>query len=169
MFGRYGRDFTRMAAAAVIAAVALASPGVGARADDSAPPAAAADEGAVRKVTKTLERFDGSHNPTLRPLVKKLGIVADPGQPADFVVNARPAGEEDYIDTGRKETEHPLKVKTPAELKAMMADFDAVKVRHDAIRSTFAPAVKAVAAAEAAAAAKAAKPKKAAAPATAAQ
>ena len=39
----------------------------------------------------------------------------------------------------------------------MEADFDTVKVRHDALRSTFAPAVKAVADAEAAKAAKAAK------------
>ncbi len=39
----------------------------------------------------------------------------------------------------------------------MEAGFDTVKVRHDALRSTFAPAVKAVAEAEAAKNAKAAK------------
>ena len=59
-----------------------------------------------------------------------------------------------------KRLEHPVKVKTPDELKAMQADFDAVKAAHDALRSSFPPAAQAVAAAEAAKAAKANKPKK---------
>ena len=44
-------------------------------------------------------------------------------------------------------------------LKAMEADFDSVKTQHDALRSAFPPAAKAVAEAEAAKAARAKKPK----------
>ena len=138
---------------ACLAVLALALLGAGARADDSAPPA----EGGIPAVAKKVESFSASKIPAARTIAKKIGIATDPVEPADFVVNARPAGEQDYIPIGRKESEHVVKVKTPAELKALEADFDAVKVRHDALRSTFAPAAKAVAAAEAAKAAKGAK------------
>jgi hypothetical protein len=140
-----------------LAVLALAMAAAGARADDSAPPAAPADQGAVQNFAKKVETFHASQIPAAKTLATKIGIATDPHEPADFVVNSRPATEGDYIPIGRKETEHTVKVKTPAELKAMEAGFDAVKLRHDALRSTFAPAVKAVADAEAAKAAKAAK------------
>jgi hypothetical protein len=75
-------------------------------------------------------------------------------------VKARPASEEEYISVGRIEADHPIKAKTPAQLKAMETEFDAVKTQHDTLRSAFPPAAKALAEAQAAKAAKAAKPKK---------
>jgi hypothetical protein len=149
------RATTRLKAGLAVLAFALA--GVGARADDNAPPAAPPDEGGVQSLAKKVETFHASQIPVARTVARKIGIATDPHEPADFVVNARPATEGDYIPIGRKESEHTVKVKTPAELKAMEAGFDAVKTRHDALRSTFAPAVKAVAEAEAAKNAKAAK------------
>jgi hypothetical protein len=143
-----------------IAVLAFAFPIVGARADDSAPPAPPPDEGIVQSLSRKVEKFSVTKNPVVHSLATKAGIATDPGAPADFVIKTRPAGEEEFIPVGRVETEHSIKVKTPAELKAMQADFDAVKARHDAIRATFPPAMKAVADAEAARAAKAAKPKK---------
>ena len=98
-----------------------------ARADDSAPPAAPPDEGAVQNFAKKVETFHASQIPAAKTLAKKIGIATDPHEPADFVVNSRPATEGDYIPIGRKESEHTVKVKTPAELKAMEAGFDAVK------------------------------------------
>jgi hypothetical protein len=145
MFMCRKRDRAKIRLKAGIAILALAIAGEAARADDSAPLAAPSNEGAVQSFAKKVETFHASQVPT------------DPGEPADFVVNSRPAVEGDFIPIGRKETEHTIKIKTPAEIKAMEADFDTVKVRHDALRSTFAPAVKAVADAEAAKAAKAAK------------
>jgi hypothetical protein len=142
-----------LAMAALLAGVALsaAGPGAGARAQDAAAPS--------EPLSKTLENVSVARVPTIRDLAKKAGIAADPPPAADFVVNARPTGGLDYIPVGRLETEHPVKTKTAAELKAMEGDFDAVKTRHDAIRATFAPSVKAVAEAAAAKAAKAARPK----------
>jgi hypothetical protein len=157
MLMRRKRDRAKTRLKAGLAVLALAMAGASARADDSAPPAAPPDEGGVQSFAKKVETFHASQIPVAKTLAKKIGIATDPGEPADFVVNSRPATEGDYIPVGRKETEHTIKVKTPAEIKAMEADFDSVKVRHDALRSTFAPAVKAVADAEAAKAAKAAK------------
>jgi hypothetical protein len=153
MFMCRKRDGAKTTLRICLAVLALALSGAGARAGDSAPPA----EGVVQGLSKKVESFSASQIPGARTIAKKIGIATDPVEPADFVVNARPAGEQDYIPIGRKESEHVVKVKTPAELKALEAGFDAVKVRHDALRSTFAPAAKAVAAAEAAKAAKTAK------------
>jgi hypothetical protein len=136
LFHRAGR-----ARRASFAFAALAWLAIGARADEAAPRPAPPDDGIVKEV------------------MKKAGLASDSGQPQDFVVKARPGGEEDYVPIGRKAFDRKVKAKTPAELKAMEAEFDAVQVRHNALRSTFAPAVKAVAAAEAAKAAKDAKPK----------
>jgi hypothetical protein len=157
MFMCRKRDRAKIRLKAGIAVLALAIAGEAARADDSAPPAAPPDEGGVQSFVKKVETFHASQIPAARTLAKKIGIATDPGEPADFVVNSRPATQGDFIPVGRKETEHTIKIKTPAEIKAMEADFDTVKVRHDALRSTFAPAVKAVADAKAAKAAKAAK------------
>ncbi|WP_158813047.1 hypothetical protein [Methylocapsa sp. S129] len=154
------RDRAKTALTAALVVLAFAFLGVGARADDSAPAAPPPDEGIVRNVAKKIETISASKIPVTRTIAKKIGMATDPGEPQDFVVKSRPAGEEDYIPVGRKEFEHTIKVKTPAELKAIEADFDAVKVRHDALRSNFAPARKAVADAEAAKAAKAEKKKK---------
>jgi hypothetical protein len=145
---------------AAIATLALALPLASARAGDAATPAPAPqDEGIVRSVERKIENSGVAKTRLFHPLAKALGVAADPGQAADFVVNARPAEEEDYIPVGRPEVEHSVKVKSAAELKAMEAEFNSVKTQHDALRSAFPPAVKAVAEAEAARAAKAKKPK----------
>ena len=160
MFRRGVRGFAATTAGLALAMLAAAGPAVRARADDVAPPAAAPPtEGVLESFSKTLENLSVARNPLVRDLAKKAGIATDPGAPADFIVNSRPQGEQDYVAVGRRETEHPVKIKTPADLKAMEVDFDAVKTRHDAIRATFAPSVKAVADAAAARAAKAARPK----------
>jgi hypothetical protein len=156
MFMCRKRDRARITLKAGLVFLMLALPGVVARADDSVPPARPPDEGIVQNLSKKVETIHASKIPLARTIAKKLGMATDPSEPADFVVKSRPTGEEEFIPIGRKESEHSIKVKTPAELKAMQAGFDAVKVRHDALRSTFAPAVKAVADAQAAKAAKAA-------------
>jgi hypothetical protein len=147
------RRFERMrrAAAAGLAVMALTGLGAVARADDSTPanaPAGATDSAPTSPSTNAPD--DG----IVRTIAKKLGLATDPGQPQDFVIKTRPTGPLDYIPAGRKAFVHDIKVKTPDELKALDADFDAVRARHDAIRATFAPAVKAVADAAAAKAAK---------------
>jgi hypothetical protein len=162
MLERRERGLATMVFLAVLAACAIMSGA--ARADDSAPPAAPPDEGIVQGLARKIEGAGVARNPYVHPLARAMGIATDPGAPADFVVKSRPAAEQDYIPVGRKETEHSIKPKTAVELKAMEAEFDQVKTHHDALRSTFAPAVKAVADAKAAQAAKAAKPKKTAPP-----
>lgn len=166
MMMRRERDSAKTLLKTGLAALALAFSGLGAHADEAAP-AAPPDEGMVRNLAKKVETFHASKIPTARTIAKKIGIATDPAEPADFVVNTRPTGEQDFIPIGRTETEHPIKVKTPAQLKAMESVFDGVKTRHDALRSTFAPAMKAVAEAKAAQAAKAAKKHTAATPAVA--
>lgn len=161
------RGLATTALLAALAAFAIA-PGV-ARADDAAPPAAPPDEGIVRSLARKVESLGVAGNPYVHPVARMMGIAVDPAPPADFVVKARPGVEEDYLSVGSKRTERSIKPKTAAELKAMETEFDQVKTRHDALRSTFAPAVKAVAEAEAAKAAKAAKPKKTAPPPTSTQ
>jgi hypothetical protein len=145
----------RRAAVAGLAVMALACLGAGARADDSAPanapskpPANAADSAPPGPPA------DAPDDGIVRTVAKKLGLATDPGQPQDFVIKSRPAGPLEYIPAGRKPFVHDNKVKTPDELKALDADLDATLARHDAIRSTFAPAVKAMADAAAAKAAK---------------
>jgi hypothetical protein len=161
MFVCRQRDRVKSALRTGLAVLALAFAGVGARADDSKPAAQPPDPGVVRNVVKKIETTVGvSRNHVARTVAKTIGIATDPAEPQDFVVKTRPTDAQDYIPIGRKEFEHPIKIKTPAELKAMEAGFDTVNVRHAAIRSTFAPAVKAVADAEAAKAAKAAKKNK---------
>ena len=116
----------------------------GARADDSAPPNAPASPPAAPP----------SDDGIVKTIAKKLGLAIDIGEPQDFVIKARPTGPQAYIPAGRKPFVHDTDVKTPDELKAIDADMDAVRARHDAIRATFAPAVKAMADAAAAKAAK---------------
>ena len=143
------RRFERMriAGAAGLAGAALACLCAGARADDSAPasassspPVSATDSAADDGIVKTI--------------AKKLGLATDPGPPQDFVIKSRPAEPLEFVPAGRKPFVHDNAVKTSDELKALDAEMDAVRARHDAIRSTFAPAVKAVADAAAAKAAK---------------
>lgn len=153
MFMCRKRDRTRIRLTAGLTLLALGTLSVSARAGDDAPAA----PGAVENLSRKIESFHASQIPAARTIAKKLGMATDPGEPADFVVKSRPVDEQNFIPIGRKETDQPIKAKTPAELKAMEADFDKVKARHDALRSTFAPAVKAVAEAQAAKAAKAEK------------
>jgi hypothetical protein len=96
----------------------------------------------------------------LKDAAKVGGFATDVGPPKDFVVNARPAASEDYVPIFRSPFVLKNKAKTPAELKAMEADFGAVQARHDAMRAAFPPAAKAVAEQKAADAAKAKKKQK---------
>jgi hypothetical protein len=146
----------RQAMAAGLAVAALASPCAGARADEIAPASAtqSAPTGAPDNAPAAAPPDDG----ILKTIAKKVGLATDPSQPQDFVVKTRPAGAQDFVPVGRKEFEREIKVKTPEELKAIDDDLEAVRARHDALRSTFAPAVKAVADAAAAQAAKKKKP-----------
>lgn len=149
---------TRRAMAAGLAFLPLALLCADARADDSAPVGAtnSAPTSAPDGAPAAAPPDDG----IIKNIAKKVGLATDPGEPQDFVVKARPAGPEDYVPVGRKAFVRGIKAKTPAELKAIEADLEAVRARHDAVRSTFAPAMKAVADAEAAKAAKADKSKK---------
>ncbi len=96
----------------------------------------------------------------LKKAAKVGGFATDVGPPADFVAKSRPQGTEDYVPIFRPAFVHQNKAKTPAELKALEADFGAVQARHDSMRSAFPPAAKAVAEQKAAEAAKAKKKKK---------
>jgi hypothetical protein len=159
MLLRRNRDHAKIALMASLVALTFAFV-AGARADDMVRAAAPRDARVIKAPARKAEALGAVQDSVARSVAKKIGIAADPGPPADFVVATRPPVEPDYIPIGRRESEHSDKVKTPAELKALDAEFDAVKVRHDALRSTFAPARKAVAEANAAQAAKAAKSKK---------
>ena len=145
-----GRRFERQrrAAAAGLAALALAGLCAAARAQDDAPATNATSVAPARPDP------DQPKDGIVRSIAKKLGLATDPGRPQDFVIQSRPAGPLEYIPAGRRPFVHDNKAKTPDELKALDAEMDAVRTRHDAIRSTFAPAVKAVADAAAAKAAK---------------
>ena len=101
-----------------------------------------------------------SGDSVLKNAAKMGGFATDVDPPADFVVKSRPAGGDDYVPVFRPAFVHENKAKTPAELKALEADFGAVQVRHDAMRSAFPPAAKAVAEQKAAEASKAKKKKK---------
>jgi hypothetical protein len=118
------------AAVMMIAAPAFAQDAATPAAEQPAPPAQPEDDTLLRKAFRV------------------IGIATAPPRPQDFVVETRPKTAEDYISVGRKATEHPNKVKTAAELKAMDADLEATRVRHDAARAAFPPAAKAVADAE---------------------
>ena len=126
----------------LVLSLALGLVGSNALAGDDAPASAPDKDNIVKKAFKV------------------FGFATDPGPPQDFVVQTRPPAEGDYVPIGPKPFERTIKPKTPDELKAMQADFDAVKAAHDALRANFPPAVQAVAAAEAAKAAKAGQPKK---------
>jgi len=94
----------------------------------------------------------------LKSLMKAGGFATDVNPPKDFVLQARPQGGDDYVPIFRPAL-RDSKPKTPAELKAMEADFKAVQARHDAMRAAFPPSAKAVAEQKAAEAAKAKKKK----------
>lgn len=142
MFMYRKRDRAKSARIVFLLSLALGLAGSAARAGDDAPASAANNDNIVKQAFKA------------------FGFATDPGPPQDFVVQTRPPAVGDYVPVGRKAFKRDVKAKTPDELKAMQADFDAVKAAHDAIRSSFPPAVQAVAAAEAAKAAKADKSKK---------
>jgi hypothetical protein len=148
----------RRAMAAALALFAAALLCESARADDSAPAnaPAAAPSNAPDNAPAAAPADEG----IIRNIAKKAGLATDPGEPQDFVVKTRPAGAQEYVPVGRKGFVRDIKVKTPEQLKALEEEFEAVRARHDALRSTFAPAVKAVADAAAARAAKADKSKK---------
>jgi hypothetical protein len=94
----------------------------------------------------------------LKKAAKAGGLATDVEPAKDFVIKTRPPNA-DYVPIFRAPFEHANKAKTPAELKALEADFSSVQARHDAVRAAFAPAAKAVAEKNAADAAKAKKKK----------
>ncbi len=147
---RFERTHRAMAAGLALSTFAFVC--AGDRADDSAPPDATG--GAPASAPGDAPAAAPPDDGIIKDLAKKAGLAADPGEPADFVVRSRPAGSQDFVPIGRKAFERRIKVKTPEELKAIEADLEAVRARHDALRATFAPAVKAVADAAAAKAAK---------------
>jgi hypothetical protein len=136
------RDRAKSATIVLCLSLALGLVASNARAGDDAPASAPAKDNIVKQAFKV------------------FGFATDPGPPQDFVVQTRPPADADYVPVGRKAFVRDIKPKTPDQLKAMQADFDAVKAAHDALRANFPPAAQAVAAAEAAKAAKAGQPKK---------
>ena len=104
-------------------------------------------------------RADGDDG-LVKSVMKAGGFATDVAPPPDFVVKARPAGDEDYVPIFRPAFSRPSKAKTPEELKTQEADFSAVQARHDALRAAFPPSAKALAEEKSAEAAKAGAPKK---------
>ena len=86
---------------------------------------------------------DAAAHPVDR-LLKALDLKTDPGQPADFVTASRPKEERDFLAVGEPHPTRPVKVKTADELKAMEADLDAARVRHDKLSGRKAVAPKPV-------------------------
>ena len=66
-------------------------------------------------------------------VLKALDLKTDVGPTADFVQSTRPKTEPDYLPVGTRHPERSIKVKTPAELKAMEASLDAARSRQDVI------------------------------------
>jgi len=98
----------------------------------------------------------------LKSVMKFLGFATDVQPSADFVEKSRPAKEGDYIPIFQPPPEPQRPALNDKQLNAMKRDLNSVEQRHDALRSAFPPAAKAVAEAKAAeqkrAAAGAAKP-----------
>jgi hypothetical protein len=91
----------------------------------------------------------------LKSAAKIMGFATDVGPPADFVLQSRPQGDLDFIPVFQPPPEPPKPALSDKDLKAVKGDLDSVGKAHDAIRSAFPPAAKAVAEQKAAEAKKA--------------
>ena len=69
----------------------------------------------------------------LDKVLKALDLKTDIGEAPEFVRQSRPKTEGDFVPVGAQHPARTIKVKTPAELKAMTADLDAARIRHDKI------------------------------------
>ena len=85
---------------------------------------------------------DGFSSHPVDSVLRALDLKTDPGPPADFVKEARPEGESDFVPVGEQHPTRSVKVKTPAELKAMEAELDAARLQHDKISGRKPPAPK---------------------------
>ena len=86
---------------------------------------------------------------------RSLGFATDVAPPADFVIQSRPQSDHDFIPIFQPPPEPAKPVMSDKELKAVKGDLDSVEKAHDAIRSAFPPAAKALAEQKAAEAKKA--------------
>jgi len=91
----------------------------------------------------------------LKSAAKIAGFATDVGPPADFVIQSRPQSDLDFIPVFQPPPEPPKPALSDKDLKAVKGDLDSVGKAHDAIRSAFPPAAKAVAERKAAEAKKA--------------
>jgi len=91
----------------------------------------------------------------LKNVMKMMGFATDVAPPADFVLQARPKGDLDFIPVFQPPPEPAKPALNDKELKAIKGDLEAVQKRDDATRQTFPPAVKAMAEEKAAEAKKA--------------
>lgn len=90
-------------------------------------------------------------------LAKSAGVAADVDPPADFVATSRPKDPPEPLSVFAPPDEPKSKVKSASDLKKMDADLAGAGKKHDALRSSFPPAAKAMAEADAADRAKAMK------------
>jgi hypothetical protein len=85
-----------------------------------------------------------------RALAKATGYATDVDPPPDFVVKSRPATPPAPISVFAMPEEPPSKVTSKRDLKAMDADLESARKKHDVLRAGFAPSARAVAEKEAA-------------------
>jgi hypothetical protein len=90
--------------------------------------------------TKAQDADQSATNPLI-DLARKVKLLPEPVEPKDFVKQTRPA-QTDYLPVGVLPPERELKVKTPDELKAMEAELDTARARHDKISGRPAPKLK---------------------------
>jgi hypothetical protein len=81
----------------------------------------------------------------LKSAAKIVGFATDVGPPADFVIQSRPQSDLDFIPVFQPPPEPAKPALNDKDLKAMKGGLDSVGKAHDAIRSAFPPAAKAVA------------------------
>ena len=91
---------------------------------------------------------DESPSP-LHSLAKGFGFATDADPPPDFVQQSRPAEPQAEIPIFTPPAEPPGKTKSAKEVEAIDSDLESIAKRHDALRATFPPSAKAVAAATA--------------------
>jgi hypothetical protein len=89
--------------------------------------------------------FAQQQDSILKQAFKVFGFATDVGPPVDFVTNARPGADPDYIPVFQPPPEPARPTLKTDELKAVKSDLDAVGKQHDTLRQGFAPAAKAMA------------------------
>lgn len=69
----------------------------------------------------------------LDSVLKALDLKTDVGKSPDFVEQSRPKTEMDFVPVGQPHPTRSVKVKTPAELKAMESELDTARIHQDKI------------------------------------